>query len=382
MVSKFNPFTPGTGHVPPLLAGRAAEVELLTNTLGQLRGPRVRRTKLLVDKPLPPIRICGPRGVGKTTLLSWLNRQPQFRDIRIIWHAYLSKARPTDVPLRSLLFNMFRELSALERFMGSKALRAVTISMENGEANLAYERMAEFMAAKGPLLMAFDEIPHFDLDSLAAILRTNQRLIEEGYPLAMLLIGTPGLDAHLRKADASFIDRSTGMYINLISDEATRDAMRVPLEQEGFAVQPDALEAMAAQADNYPYFTQVVGAAVWDAMRKSGHKKVDVGIVEQSAEKAESRQNELHYDSYGMLVDNGLLYHSRRVMDLLESSGGSASPEVVFNLLAEHCTEEDEGGPEAILDGLQLDGLIWTVDGVTRTGRPSLFRYCQEQRLD
>ena len=59
----INPFQPGSGQMPPLLAGRdAAQNDI---------------KKLLVKLDLPSgvpsdVLLYGPRGTGKTVLLQWL----------------------------------------------------------------------------------------------------------------------------------------------------------------------------------------------------------------------------------------------------------------------------------------------------------------------
>ena len=58
----INPFSPGRGQLPPLLAGRAAEQEALLGLLAYLKAGR--------GSPRDAI-LSGPRGNGKTVLMRW-----------------------------------------------------------------------------------------------------------------------------------------------------------------------------------------------------------------------------------------------------------------------------------------------------------------------
>jgi len=57
---KRNPFRPGAGKMPPLLAGRQEEQKTLLNFLDRTRK---------YDSPDSDIVLIGPRGNGKTALL-------------------------------------------------------------------------------------------------------------------------------------------------------------------------------------------------------------------------------------------------------------------------------------------------------------------------
>jgi len=56
----LNPYRPGAGAPPPILAGRESELEAIATLLGRLHAGRGERS----------IVLTGLRGVGKTALLS------------------------------------------------------------------------------------------------------------------------------------------------------------------------------------------------------------------------------------------------------------------------------------------------------------------------
>ena len=63
-----SPFQPGSGKLPPYLAGRESEQGLIRGCLGGL----VQRTA-----PASDIILYGPRGNGKTVLIEWARREAE-----------------------------------------------------------------------------------------------------------------------------------------------------------------------------------------------------------------------------------------------------------------------------------------------------------------
>ena len=64
--SRQGPFRPGPGGLPPYLAGRESEQALFLLLLGDLQDGLA---------PSREIVLHGPRGNGKTALLTWLQRE-------------------------------------------------------------------------------------------------------------------------------------------------------------------------------------------------------------------------------------------------------------------------------------------------------------------
>ena len=96
-----------------------------------------------------------------------------------------------------------------------------------------YEDLVGGLLAKGPLVMLLDEAQNFDPDCLARVLYRNYWLIRHKYPLATVIAGTPGLERNLRKDELVSADIREEIYTGALSDEVTREALRVPFEQAG-----------------------------------------------------------------------------------------------------------------------------------------------------
>ena len=383
---KDNPFTPGTGHSPPLLAGRDEETELLARMLERMRSLRSKKQPKLARQPFPPIKIVGPRGVGKTTLLTWAERRAAKNGrILVIRCAYLDDDGHGGDPMQSMVNAMKKwPAKVFETLMeaGVSLPGGFGVNVKTDRPADTYEQLVANIVQAKPLLLLLDEVHHFDLRPLGRLLQVNQQLISQGMPLGMVLAGTPGLDSHLAKAKSTFITRSRDIYVNTLSDEATREALADPFRQLGVAVAPDALEAMAAQTDNYPFFIQLVGEEVWQEMATAGRAFVDAKMVKRIEEKARKRRRAIYSKAYDRLDGNDLLPYACQVMELLDGNGGKAPAGAIIKLLMDANPGVDRQRARDIRDGLREDGFIWTVDDETAPGIPSFFNYFRARQQE
>ena len=69
-----NLYKPGFGTTPAYLAGRYRECETISVAIGVINKPRG-PDKLLAEQSNVPIILVGPRGVGKTVLLTYAEYQ-------------------------------------------------------------------------------------------------------------------------------------------------------------------------------------------------------------------------------------------------------------------------------------------------------------------
>ena len=97
-----NPFAPGPGRMPPVLAGRETEQTQLRTCLLRLQN----------GKEVNPTLLSAPRGMGKTVLLRWLQQQ----------------ARAAKVEMLEISANEARTLLDLTSLLAPKLLEAVSVS--------------------------------------------------------------------------------------------------------------------------------------------------------------------------------------------------------------------------------------------------------------
>ena len=383
-MSLSNPFTPGFGSVPPHMAGRDPEHKLLKEALAAITGPRQDKYGPLQDGSPPMLKIVGPRGVGKTALQTWAGREARSLevDVDVEKLAWLPKGMAED-EISGLLGRMATiqglswkqlEAQAYKYFQMTRNPRAGPLSMHDFkdilEARLRFRPL---------LLLMMDEVMHYDVGLLGQMLHQSQVLIDEGWPLAVVLAGIPTLDAHLDKVDARFIYRTKDIYINLLDTAATRATMSRPFSDRGIAVLDEALELMASWTDNYSYFTQVVGKQVWDAKEKAGCAEVNVALVQSVEEEVWEQRLDIYGSIYERIGRPLLLEQARKVVAAIEAAPELLTPEELCACMATG-TDLDAKGALAAYNKLLHAGLIWA-DGDARVQAtlPSFFDYFKKE---
>lgn len=310
-----NPYRPGAGRRPPLLAGRAS---LLNNfevvqTRAEVRGEGDRSWVL-----------NGLRGVGKTVLLGELFARATARQ----WIAAkieVGASGPLPAALSRALTASMRRATGhhpeprLRRLLGvlkGFSLRVdptgafsvgVDVDAVRGIADTGrlgddlsglLEVMSETARDLGiGVLILVDELQEAPEESLAAINTAVHHLgqLDPAPPVLLVGAGLPSLPAQL--ADATSYAERLYEYRNvgLLDPGSAREALVVPARDLDVEWDPDALEAALDVARGYPYFLQAIGKHVWDAARTD---VIDADDVEVGLEAA--RQE----------VDDGL-YRSR-----------------------------------------------------------------------
>ena len=82
-------------------------------------------------------------------------------------------------------------------------------------------------------------------------------------PMRLVLACTPDVRDVLSASGATFADRMDQLPIGLLPPEAGRAAIAEPFAGRDIDAVDGVVECLAAWADNYPYFLQVVGSAAW-----------------------------------------------------------------------------------------------------------------------
>ena len=376
-----NPFVPGTATEPPHLAGREEQRDIISETLRLIAKPLV--GGCLERSPLTPIKIVGPRGAGKTTLLGMAEVEARQQGIHVVNIARLRNLNPDSDIINGLLDGMdIREhallwLNAFYQF----SLSIFTARRKHYEKR-TITRVLQQLLRRKPVLLLLDEAMHYDVASLGDLLQACQQMIMQKRPLAVMMAGTPALDGRLHQADASFINRCQQMYINQLSDEAVRDALRKPLLDNGVApVAEEAIDLMASWTDNYPYFVQLAGRTVWRAMRKDKRNEVDLALA-QGAEAAMQEERQGYYHSvYEKIADADALDYASQIVAIVEGADPPLPPEEVAAELA--ATNDGMSSEEArkIFNLLLDNSLVWfTNDAEVRAAIPSFFQYFKARR--
>ncbi len=253
-------FTPGAGISPPYLAGREKEKNRIESALDNLEAGL---------KTTENIALIGPRGNGKTVLLRWAQTQVRERYSKIECAVLNQKSFESYQDLVGALADS-RVNSALadEGFSAGMNLLGSGISYSRPEAaKRLLGPVLEKRCSDNGLAILIDEAHTLDhyADSARAFLNDVQTLAGDGRPLLLILAGTPNISARLNRIEATFWGRLRRIGIGLLDEAAAREALRIPLERMGYGIEADTLDKAVNEAQCYPYFLQVVGAALHGA---------------------------------------------------------------------------------------------------------------------
>lgn len=373
-----NPFNPGPGTTPPHVAGRKKERQLIEKALKRIDQPLVDGRLSLA--PLAPIKLVGLRGVGKTTLISIAKREAERRDIKVIAYSHLKDLKlgeGYDEMLASVRQPYETESTTSGGVnTGIKAERSVRAKKRED----SYPLLLEERVRENSVLILMDEAMHYDTHLLEKLLQHTQRLIQDDLPLAVIMAGTPALNRHLRRIDASFIARALSCPIHHLSAEEVREALREPFAQYGVQVSEDALELLATWTDNYPYFVQLAGEKAWDAIGEAGRSELDMEIAQQAAPAMQEARDNHYRWMFATIEEAKLLDQASHLVALIETAEQSMYPEHLRDQLAEAAGLEEDHCREAFAKLLDL-GLIWTTDeDKVIAGIPSFFSFFKSRR--
>jgi len=276
----LNPYRPGAGTPPPILAGRQVELDAIANLLGRLAAGRGERS----------IVLTGLRGVGKTALLWAAEDNAEKQD----WISQSIEAR-SDLDFRAALADrswvILRQLE--HRGVVRKALSRLAVSIRRVrvqepasglEVSLDLESaepregaleadVVELFRTLGVtaseagtgVLFLLDELQLAETEALEALCTAMQDVGRRELPLAVIAAGLPPLRGQLLAAK-TYAERLFGYReLGPLTDEAATAALVEPAQsvEPGLEFDPATLELMLAECQGYPYFIQVYGHAAW-----------------------------------------------------------------------------------------------------------------------
>ena len=374
--SSDNPFSPGTGFVPEHLAGREPEQALLRQALGTIIGPRKGFYGPLRSRAPQPLKIIGARGVGKTTLLAWAEREAEPLKADVVRLAFLPGAKTKEV-----IAGFRRQLATVPglRKIEAQAFKYIQMALNWQPGQSSVMDFGELLATRlrfRPLLLLLDEVMHHDPKMLGGLLQQSQVLMSQEWPLAVVLAGTPALNVHLQEVDATFINRAKNIRINGLEPAATREAFSKPFADRGIALSDEALELMVSWTDDYPYFIQIVGSEVWKAKKDA---EVDVALVRSVEQAVQKERNDSYGSIYHIISKAKLLEPASKAVAAIEAAPEPLDPEEVTACLEEG-TDLKGKDPSDVYDKLLDAGLFWErEDGEVHAAIPSFFTYFKKR---
>lgn len=297
-----NPFNPGAGTPPPELVGRDPILQQAEIALERIKRGRAERSLLLV----------GLRGVGKTVLLREIRRRALDKEYLVeMLEAQEERmlAQLLIPALRRLLFDLDaakrtaaavrRGLRVLRSFLGSVKLSAgeveVTLGIdpEPGRADSGdlESDLTDLLVALGeaareagkPIALLIDELQYLPKVELAALIRSLHAVAQEQLPLVLFGAGLPQLFSQVGEAK-SYAERLFRFSeIDRLSQSDSHEVVRGPVQQQGAAVEQDALEEIFAQTKGYPYFLQEWGYRAWNL---ASSNVIDLPVAREATDAA------------------------------------------------------------------------------------------------
>ena len=357
--------------MPPYLAGRERQQTELQKQLDLLgRG-----------KPAhPPAILFGPRGNGKTALLNWTRQQAVNRGIRVL-ELTTSETRSAEE-----FVDQFSSRSWWRTIIESISIRGAEVRLRMLGATTLTEALAKSVA-KRPAILLVDEAHTIEPALGKHLFQATLSLISAGKPFQFVLAGTPNLPSHMRTMGVTFWERSLIMPVMRLNQQASSDAIRIPLESGDRPIAADALERVVQESNGYPYFLQIWGQMLWEvagaAPRPLGMEdvnRVHPGFVDTRDRFYLSRYLELK--ECGLLAPAVVLAEAFEGRDSLEDS--VVDDALKRGLGAKSGTSEPVDFAE-VRNKLHDLGYIWYPGGASGTkcysGIPSLMSFVAKPTL-
>ena len=294
----LNPYAPGAGTQPPELAGR--------DELRETARIAIERSRL--GRPAKSLILVGLRGVGKTVLLDRIMTDAEGRGVCALRiEAPEGRSLPSMLAprLRMALLSLSnqeaakqlaqRALRGLAGFVGALKVTYQDIEVgldfdpepglaDNGDLESDIQELFELtgLAAQAVgtcIAMFIDELQYVKEDELAALITALHRTSQRRLPIVMTGAGLPQVREQLGKAK-SYAERLFDFpEVGALSFADARRAIAKPAQSEGVNIEPDALDAIVARTQGYPYFLQEWGKRVWDVAERSPITVADVDVA-------------------------------------------------------------------------------------------------------
>lgn len=265
-MAEENPFTPGFGMTPPLLALTGQPVvEFEEALVGQ--GSAGNRHVL----------ISGPRGTGKTVLLSQLQEAALAQG----WAAIdLPTASPSLMEeLRGEVVARLRDLDpeATGSRVSSAGISAMgagiqgrreTVDRYDGEpepSGRLLDRLAALEGQRGAgVMITIDEVQSARRDQLHELTQQVQGLTRRGHRAAFAAAGLRvGVDDLLTHEKTTFLRRAQQFHTSSVDVGVAAEVISQTVAVTSKTITPEAAVRAGEVSQGYPYLIQVVGAQAW-----------------------------------------------------------------------------------------------------------------------
>jgi hypothetical protein len=300
-----NPYRPGAGTRPPLLAGRD----------DLLHAFEVAVRRALRGQPGQSLVATGLRGVGKTVLLLECLRIAEAARCTVV-QIESSEGGAFVVQLGQALRKVLLRLDsgpasrAVNRAL--KVLKSFSLTephgfklaidlepeagaSDSGELDLDLADLFEAAAEaardrKTAIVIAIDEIQYLNPSEFGALIAANHRTVQRDLPLVLVGAGLPQLPALAGEAKSYAERLFTFPRIGALDRASADEAVVAPARDLGVTFSREALDRIYERSSGYPYFLQEFAYATWNAAL--GPERIELADVEHAEGIVEKKLDE------------------------------------------------------------------------------------------
>jgi hypothetical protein len=286
MKPELNPFAPGTGSMPPALAGRGLILEEAGISITRVAAGLHAKNMLLV----------GLRGVGKTVLLNAVQTDVDRRGFyaancecvedKHLAEALLPQLRSSLMKLNSAAAAKDvaqRAVRTLHSFVSQIKLTYQDVKLtfdgpkEAGSADSGdlsadltdlFVSIGEAAKANNTAMAIFvDEMQYLSEESLRAVLMAMHKINQKRLPIYLVGAGLPPLMGKIASS-RSYAERLFSVpEMGPLSKEGVTEALTIPVEKAKAFIEPRAIEHIYRVSGGYAYFVQEWGLHAWNVAK-------------------------------------------------------------------------------------------------------------------
>ena len=316
----------------------------------------------------PPqgLLLYGPRGNGKTALLSQIAEEARSRGLRIEEPSGAACRDP-----KALRWEL-RERTGLTgtRFTGVPAA-GFGVSSQPGEPERNTTKpFAHWIGqASAALVILLDEVHAIEEDAGRLFFDAVQSAIRADLPFPLVAAGTPDAPRRLRLA-GTFTERALiRLPVGRIEPSEAVRALGEPARAAGLPMDRDAALLLARESQEYPYFIRLLGSAAWRVAERASSPGIGIECAQRGVEAARPVIQRFYAERFAEARERSVHRALVPLARMLRQRGGRLRDDDLDEFLA---TAPVRVGETELLDTLSDLGVLWEAEpSVWEMGIPS-----------